>query len=149
MNIFFVRPQTYIIYTDGATRLERGVSGLAAIVRDEKGKIIHWWCKRDKRMTCNEAEYAAAIMAFEFLRTLHTNPREVKLFSDSQVMVHQMSGLASARAPALRQAQMRLRGLIVQFEKVTFHHIPREKNRLADALANDAADGKESNERIA
>jgi ribonuclease HI len=43
---------------------------------------------------------------------------------------------------------MRLRGLIVQFEKVTFHHIPREKNRLADALANDAADGKEPNERI-
>jgi ribonuclease HI len=148
MNIFSSRPQSYIVHTDGATRLERGVSGLAAIVRDEKGKIIHWWCRRDKRMTCNEAEYAAAIMAFEFLRTLHTNPREVKLFSDSQVMVHQMSGLASARAPALRQAQMRLRGLIVQFEKVTFHHIPREKNRLADALANDAADGKEPNERI-
>ena len=148
MNIFSTRPQSYSIHTDGAIRLERGVSGLAAIVRDEKGTIIHWWCKRDKRMTCNEAEYAAAIMAFEFLRTLRTSPREVKLFSDSQVMVHQMQGIASAHAPALRQAQMRLRGLIVQFEKVTFHHIPREKNRLADALANDAADGRESNERV-
>jgi len=149
MNIFSTRPQSYSINTDGAIRLERGVSGLAAIVRDEKGRIIHWWSKRDKRMTCNEAEYAAAIMAFEYLRALHTNPREVRVFSDSQVMVHQMSGIASAHAPALRQAQMRLRGLIVQFEKVTFHHIPREKNRLADALANDAADGKESGERVA
>jgi ribonuclease HI len=149
MNIFSFRPRTYIIHTDGATRLERGVSGLAAIVRDEKGEIIHWWCKRDKRMTCNEAEYAAAIMAFEYLQTLHANPREVKLFSDSQVMVHQMIGIASAHAPALRQAQIRLRELIVPFEKVTFHHIPREKNRLADALANDAADGREHNERIA
>ena len=149
MNIFSARPQYYIVHTDGATRLERGVSGLAAIVRDEKGRIIHWWSKRDKRMTCNEAEYAAAIMAFEFLSALRINPHELKLFSDSQVMVHQMQGIASAHAPALRQAQMRLRGLIVQFEKVTFHHIPREKNRLADALANDAADGKGSNERIA
>lgn len=149
MNIFSVRPQYYIVHTDGATRLERGVSGLAAIVRDEKGRIIHWWSKRDKRLTCNEAEYAAAIMAFEYLRALRTSPREVRLFSDSQVMVHQMQGIASAHAPALRQAQIRLRGLIVLFEKVTFHHIPREKNRLADALANDAADGKESNERIA
>ena len=149
MNIFSARPQYYIVHTDGATRLERGVSGLAAIVRDEKGRIIHWWSKRDKRLTCNEAEYAAAIMAFEYLRALRTSPREVRLFSDSQVMVHQMQGIASAHAPALRQAQIRLRGLIVLFEKVTFHHIPREKNRLADALANDAADGKESNERIA
>jgi ribonuclease HI len=148
MNIFSVRPQTNIIHTDGATRLERGVSGLAAIVRDDKGKIIHWWCKREKRMTCNEAEYAAAIMALEYIRALQNPPRELKLYSDSQVMVHQMQGIASAHAPALRQAQMRMRGLVVQFEKVTFHHIPREKNRLADALANDAADGKESNERI-
>jgi ribonuclease HI len=148
MNIFSVRPQTYIIHTDGATRLERGVSGLAAIVRDEKGAIIHWWCRRDKRMTCNEAEYAAAIMALEYIRALQNPPRELKLYSDSQVMVHQMQGIASAHAPALRQAQMRMRGLVVQFEKVTFHHIPREKNRLADALANDAADGKEPNERI-
>jgi len=149
MNIFSARPQYYIVHTDGAIRLERGVSGLAAIVRDEKGRIIHWWSKRDKRLTCNEAEYAAAIMAFEYLHALRTSPHEVKLFSDSQVMVHQMKGIASAHAPALRQAQIRLRGLIVLFEKVTFHHIPREKNRLADALANDAADGKESNERIA
>jgi ribonuclease HI len=43
---------------------------------------------------------------------------------------------------------MRLRGLILYFEKVTFHHIPREQNRLADALANEAADGKGINERI-
>ena len=149
MNIFSSRPQYYIVHTDGAIRLERGVSGLAAIVRDEKGRIIHWWSKREKRMTCNEAEYAAAIMAFEYLHALRTSPREVKLFSDSQVMVHQMQGIASAHAPALRQAQMRMRGLILQFEKVTFHHILREKNRLADALANDAADGKESNERVA
>jgi ribonuclease HI len=87
-------------------------------------------------------------MALEYIRALQNPPRELKLYSDSQVMVHQMQGIASAHAPALRQAQMRMRGLVVQFEKVTFHHIPREKNRLADALANDAADGKEPNERV-
>lgn len=31
----------------------------------------------------------------------------------------------------------------MQFERVTFQHIPREENRLADALASEAADGKE------
>lgn len=144
MNIFPSRPRFYIVHTDGAIRLERGASGLAAIVRDEQGQIIHWWGRRDKRMTCNEAEYAAAIMALEYIRALRNPPRELKLYSDSQVMVHQMSGIASVHAPALRQSQMRLRGLTIQFEKVTFHHIPREQNRLADALANDAVDEKES-----
>jgi ribonuclease HI len=143
MNFFSVRPRLFIVNTDGALRLESGKTGLAAIVRDEKGQIIHWWSKRDKAMTCNEAEYAAAIMALEKIHTLRTPPYSLKILSDSQVLVHQMSGIATARAPALRQSQMKLRGLIVQFEKVEFQHIPREKNRLADALANDAADGRE------
>ncbi|GAB4400440.1 MAG: ribonuclease HI family protein [Anaerolineales bacterium] len=123
--------------------MESGKTGLAAIVRDEKGQIIHWWSKRDRAMTCNEAEYAAAIMALEKIRALRTPPYSLKILSDSQVLVHQMSGVATARAPALRQLQMKLRGLLVQFDRVDFQHIPREQNRLADAFANDAADGKE------
>jgi len=144
MNLPFLRPRFYTIHTDGAIRLDQGVSGLSAIVRDERGQIIYLWCKRDQRMTCNEAEYAAAIMALEKVVALRISPRTLKVYSDSQVMVHQMSGIASAHAPGLRQAQMRLRGLVARFERVSFHHIPREENRLADALANDAADGKES-----
>lgn len=143
MNLFSVRPRLFIVNTDGALRLESGKTGLAAIVRDEKGQIIHWWSKRDRAMTCNEAEYAAAIMALEKIRALRTPPYSLKILSDSQVLVHQMSGVATARAPALRQLQMKLRGLLVQFDRVDFQHIPREQNRLADAFANDAADGKE------
>jgi len=146
MNLLFPRPRLLLVYTDGAIRSERGVSGLAAIVRDETGKVLYWWSRRDKKMTCNEAEYAAVILAMESLRASRSNPHEVRVHSDSQVLVQQMSGYAAARAPALRQAQMRLRGLALQFEKVSFHHIPREQNRLADALANEAADGKETNE---
>jgi len=146
MNLLFPRPRLLLVYTDGAIRSERGVSGLAAIVRDETGKVLYWWSRRDKKMTCNEAEYAAVILAMEFLRASRSNPHEVRVHSDSQVLVQQMSGYAAARAPALRQAQMRLRGLALQFEKVSFQHIPREQNRLADALANEAADRKESDE---
>jgi len=143
MNFFSVRPRLFIINTDGALRLEMGKTGLAAIVRDEKGQIIYLWSRQDKPMTCNEAEYAAAIMALEKIHALRNPPYLLRILSDSQVLVHQMSGIATARAPALRQMQMKLRGLLVQFEKVEFQHIPREQNRLADAIANDAADGRE------
>lgn len=139
MNRFmFFHPQSIRVFTDGAIRPELGISGLAAIVRDEKGQILTWFSTRAGAMTCNEAEYAAVQFALESVRALH--PQEIHIFSDSLVVVHQMSGLATARAPALKQAQLRVRGLIAQFPQVQFHHIPREKNRLADALANEAAD---------
>jgi ribonuclease HI len=128
------------VFTDGAIRPDAGASGLAAIVRDEGWDIRHWWSRKEGRMTCNEAEYAAVILALEALRTLC--PQEVHIYSDSQVVVHQMQGLAATRAPALRQSQARARALVVQFKRVIFHHIPREHNRLADALANDTVDGR-------
>jgi len=140
MNWLFSRLRRACVYTDGAIRPERGKSGLGAIVQDEHGQIRYWWSRRAGRMTCNEAEYAAIIFALESLRPLR--PREVDVYSDSQVVVRQMRGEATAQAPAMRQAQVRLRGLVVQFERVTFPHIPREQSRLADALANDIVDGK-------
>ena len=42
MNLLFPRPRLLLVYTDGAIRSERGVSGLAAIVRDETGKVLYW-----------------------------------------------------------------------------------------------------------
>lgn len=134
-------PRQLLVHTDGAIRPEKNVSGLAAVARDETGNIHAIWTRRAGRMTCNEAEYAAAILALESLR--HAGVEKISIFSDSQVMVNQMNGIASAQAPALKQAQARLRALVVQFHKVEFQHIPREQNRLADALANEAADGKE------
>lgn len=128
------------IYTDGAIRPERGVSGLAAIVRDEKGRICYWWSSKAGALTCNEAEYAAAIFALEQLQRLPWRQEilEVEIFSDSRVVVDQMNGRAAAHAPALRQAQSRLRTLAARFRKVSFRHIGREQNRLADALAFEA-----------
>lgn len=138
-RLMFFHPQTIRVFTDGAIRPELGTSGLAAIVRNEKGDILTWFSRRASSMTCNEAEYAAVQFALESVRVLR--PQEIHIFSDSLVVVHQMSGLATARAPALKQAQLRVRELISQFQMVEFHHIPRAKNRLADALANEAADG--------
>ena len=131
------------IYTDGAIRPAQGVSGLAAIARDETGRICYWWSGKAGALTCNEAEYAAAIFALEQLQKLpdYKSITEIEIFSDSKVMVDQMSGRAAAHAPGLRQAMARLRALAATFPKVSFHHISRERNRLADALAFEAVSG--------
>ncbi len=132
-----------IVNTDGAIRPDRHTSGLAAIVRDEQGKICYWWQQRAGSLTCNEAEYAAAIFALERLLQIKNQEHigEVEVLCDSRVVVDQMQGRAEAHAPGLRQAKARLRTLTERFEKVTFHHISREQNRLADALAFEAVEG--------
>lgn len=136
-------PQKVVVHTDGAIQPEAGISGLAAVVSAEDGQIRAIWSRRAGKLTCNEAEYAAAHLALENL--LRRGAREVLVRSDSQVMVHQMSGLASAQSPKLKQAQSRLRALVVQFEQVKFEHIPREQNQVADAVASEALGGKEQN----
>lgn len=145
-------PRRVMVHTDAAIRLEQGVSGLAAVVHTDPEntetvrRLLAIWTQRAGRLTCNEAEYAAACLALAHL--LPYKPVEILLMSDSQVMVHQMTGVASAISPRLKQAQARLRTLVVQFGCVSFQHIPREQNRLADALANEAADAPSGQEQL-
>ena len=133
------QPSRMIVHTDGAIRPSRNLSGLAAIVRSPSGEICHWWSTLAGPMTCNEAEYAAVIFALQKLRLIQT--AEIEVYSDSRLVVDQMLGLARAKAPGLQPAYRALKALVVEFNQVRFHHIPREKNRLADALANDTVDG--------
>lgn len=136
-----IHNQRLHIHTDGAIRPDLGVSGLAAIVRDDLGNFRFLWSRRAGRLTCNEAEYAAVIMALERLRQMQA--RRVIIYSDSRILVDQMTGRASVKAATLRSVHARLRSLATDFESITFTYIPRLQNRLADALANDAAEGLE------
>ncbi|HPH98118.1 MAG TPA: ribonuclease HI family protein [Anaerolineaceae bacterium] len=133
------RTQVLRVYTDGSIRPELGASGLAAVARNTQGRICGLWQRRAGAMTNNEAEYAAVWMALNELVHLHLP--HVEVFSDSRVVVDQMTGRASARAPALKMAYARLLALSTRFRDLQFYHIPREHNRLADALANEIVDG--------
>lgn len=133
-------PQKVSIYSDGAIRPDQNTSGLAAVVYDKQGVLRHWCSRQAGPLTCNEAEYEAAILALGMISG--KGPTEVDLYSDSQIVVHQMLGRATARALPLKRAQARLRQLAANFERVNFKHIPRERNRFADALANNAAEGR-------
>jgi ribonuclease HI len=127
------------VFTDGAIRSPGGMSGLGVVVQDDNGRILGWLARRAQPLTCNEAEYEAVIFALEQIQAWR--PSTVIVFSDSRIVVDQARGLATARAPALKQQLGRLRAVASYLPSVTFQHIPRERNRLADALANDVADG--------
>jgi ribonuclease HI len=136
-------PRCLAVFTDGAIRPELGISGLAAVVGDAHGTVYGWWAERAGRLTCNEAEYAAVLLALGRLAGLpqQSGHLELDFYSDSRVVVEQMQGRAAAHSPAMRQALGEARRLSAAFARVTFSHVPRRQNRLADALANNAVEG--------
>ncbi len=83
-----------------------------------------------------EAEYAALVFALE--RILKHRPQEVNFYLDSEVVVNQMQGVFGVHSRALKVWHVRACELARRIRKVTFTYIPRERNRLADALANEA-----------
>lgn len=137
----FDPPATQKVFVDAAVRLERGQCGLAVIVRDMRGAVVQTWSAVAPTRTNNEAKYAAAILALQHLARARRRAPLI-VFSDSQILVQQMRGEAVTRAPGLRQKQAVLRALVLRFPSVQFKHIPREQNRLADALANEVVDGE-------
>ena len=66
--------------------------------------------------------------------------REVELFMDSELVVRQLSGRYRLRNPRLIPLYKRILDLRSRFQRVTLHHVPREENRVADGLANQALD---------
>ena len=88
--------------------------------------------------TNNVAEYTALIRALEEAKVL--GARRVEAFSDSQLLVRQMSGRYRVKHPGLKPLHLRAAGLVRDFESFVFTHVPREENRDADRLANEALD---------
>ena len=59
---------------------------------------------------------------------------------DSELLVHQATGRYRVKAPDLKPLFARLRVLMGRFTSITFEHVPRERNAIADDLANAALD---------
>ena len=122
------------VYADASVQPE--ATGLGVAIRDERGQLIAWRNKAAQAMTCNEAEYAALIFAME--QALTFAPQEARVFSDSRVVVEQMRGWMRVHSDHLRPLHRQARQLAERFERISFTHIPRERNQLADAIADDA-----------
>jgi ribonuclease HI len=137
------------IYTDGGARGNPGPAALGAVI--ELGKSEKEYAQFLGKLTNNEAEYQAAIFGLKKLRQLvgkkEAKEKKVEIYSDSELMVKQMSGLYKIRGENLFPLFITLRNLTLDFKKVDFKAIPREENKKADALVNQALD-KESSSQL-
>jgi len=131
------------IYTDGGARGNPGPAGFGVVIYDEHKKIIFQNSVFLGIKTNNEAEYAALINALEWLENNKNNfaISKINLFSDSQLLVRQIQGIYKVKAVHLKPLHHLCLSLLKSIDlPYTFTDIRREKNTLADSLANDAMD---------
>jgi ribonuclease HI len=140
MGFWFGRPKQLIAYCDGGIGDQKTGAGAGVVIRDEAGEIIALVKRSLPPMTNNEAEYAALVLALEALKRYR--PHRVRIYLDSEVVVGQMQGRFRINSAALRRWHSQACRLVRRFKSVTFEHIPRDANRLADALANEALTGE-------
>lgn len=89
-------------------------------------------------MTNNVAEYSGLLAALEYATCHHLS--FVRVFSDSELLVRQMTGRYRVKSPDLLPLFNRAQGLAAQIPRFEIEHIRRELNAAADALANEAMD---------
>jgi ribonuclease HI len=126
------------IYGDGGSRGNPGPSASGFVVLDMNDKVLV-----DKGVylgitTNNVAEYTALKLALE--ECLKLRAREVEVYMDSLLVINQMKGIFKVKNRDLWPIHDAIKEIIRQFKKVSFTHVPRELNKLADAAVNRALD---------
>jgi len=123
-----------IICTDGASRGNPGSAAIGATIKDEQGKLIAHISQRIGQATNNQAEYRAVIAALEEATRL--GAKQVKMNSDSQLVVKQINGEYRVKKAALKPLYQQVKRLQNLLDGFTITYIPRQQNQEADNLAN-------------
>lgn len=130
-----------IIYTDGGSRGNPGPAAMAAIFCNEKHQKIKEYSEFLGNFTNNEAEYLAVILALKKFKSLFgkklAQNTEIEIKSDSELLVKQLNGEYKILDPNIQKLFLEVWNLKLDFKRVKFKIIPRERNQEADRLVNE------------
>jgi ribonuclease HI len=123
---------------DGGSRGNPGPASYGVVIRDPRGNVVARLKKYIGRTTNNVAEYYGLIAALDYAQS--HGVRALHIESDSELLVRQIRGQYKVKSPELRPLFEQASKMAKSFESFRIQHVYREKNREADALANEALD---------
>ena len=129
-----------IIHFDGGARGNPGPAGAGVVIRSDDGALLHESAHFLGRQTNNAAEYLALIHALR--RAQRCPEAALQLFSDSELVVRQITGEYRVKSPKLAELYEQVQVLLVKVGCWSIQAIAREENLRADELANLAMDRK-------
>ncbi|PID83692.1 ribonuclease H [Candidatus Gracilibacteria bacterium] len=136
----------YTIYSDGGSRGNPGPAGCGIFIVDSNGKPLEKRYKYIGVATNNIAEYTAILLGIS--RAIELGAASIEVRADSKLAIEQLSGNFKVKNPDLKSIFDIIGEKISNWGgEVKFVHIPREKNKEADRLANVAMDVGECKRR--
>jgi len=132
--------QVLEIWTDGASRGNPGPASIGAVFGQRGGALLCGHAETIGRATNNSAEYQAVLRALLFARDWGV--KRVQLNLDSELVARQLSGQYRVKSQDLMPFYRQVISLMRSLGDVRIRHVRRERNKLADQLANLALDGK-------
>ena len=138
--------KTFVIRTDGGSRGNPGPAAIGAVIENENGAVLKEVAEYIGETTNNEAEYRAVIEAFKKLKSMvgkaEAKKASIRVFADSELLVKQLNGEYKVENAKIQRFFLELWNLKVDFGEVAFHAVPREQNKAADRLVNQALDSR-------
>jgi len=128
------------LFTDGGSRGNPGPSALGYVIYNFDDEVI----KKDSKylgvITNNQAEYLGLKVGLEACLELGVETLEV--YMDSLLVINQVKGLFKVKNVDLMPINAEVRELATKFETISFTHVPRAMNKLADTMVNECLDAQ-------
>ena len=126
------------LHTDGGARGNPGPAAIGAVLKIGEEQFL--FKKYIGETTNNQDEYQGLILGLE--KAKEHKASEVSCFLDSELVVRQLNREYKVKDKDLAAQFMKIWNLLPNFEKVTFTHVRREQNKLADQLVNEVLDAR-------
>jgi len=126
------------LYTDGGARGNPGPAAYGYVLEAEDGTVLDARGEAIGVATNNVAEYSALVAGLG--RAVEAGVRELEVRSDSELMVKQMRGEYRVKNRDLQSLFLDASRAAREIGRVTYTHVRREHNELADRLVNEALD---------
>lgn len=127
------------VYTDGAARGNPGPAA-SAFILVQGSKVLFSDVKLIGNATNNSAEYNAIVNALTYIKRFYKG--KIKLYSDSQLAIKQITGEWKINYPHLANLQKKILSLSKFFQKVEYSHTTRNDPfiQICDKLCNEKLD---------
>jgi broad specificity phosphatase PhoE/ribonuclease HI len=132
--------RSVVVEADGGSRGNPGDAAYGAVLMDAlTGEVIAEAAECIGTATNNVAEYCGLIAGLELFNE-HTPEADLEVRMDSKLVVEQMSGNWQIKHPDMKPLAMQAKRLAPL--GTTFTWIPREENKHADRILNEALDAQ-------
>ncbi len=127
-----------VIYSDGGSRGNPGPSASGFVIMSGQEEVLHQGGMYLGVTTNNQAEYHGVRLGLEKAASMGLKTVDFRI--DSLLVVNQLNGVYKIKNRDLWPINERIRELVTHFDKVTFTHVRREFNQLADGMVNKILD---------